>query len=141
MGFIQEFKEFAIKGNMVDMADGIVIGGAFGTLVNSLVSDVIMPPLGLLTSGINFTELKIILRGATTGPDGATLDPVAIQYGLFVQNILNFIIVAFSIFLVIKAINRMRKQKEAPAPAPVPAEPPPEIKLLTEIRDSLREEA
>ena len=127
MGFIQEFKEFAMKGNVIDMAVGVVIGGAFGKIVTSLVSDIMMPVLGLLTGGMNFTDLKIVLKEAVT-----------INYGSFIQVTVDFIIIAFCIFCAIKAINKLKKPAE-PAPEPAaPAEPIEEIKLLTEIRDLLK---
>ena len=132
MGFIQEFKEFAMKGNVIDMAVGVVIGGAFGKIVTSLVSDIMMPILGLLTGGMNFTDLKIVLKEAA----GQT-PAVTINYGSFIQVTVDFIIIAFCIFCAIKAINKLKK----PAPAPesaAPAEPSEEIKLLSEIRDLLK---
>lgn len=130
MGMIQEFKEFAVKGNVVDMAVGIVIGGAFGKIVSSLVADVVMPPVGLIMGGVNFTELQVILREA----QGETA-AVAIKYGVFLQTVLDFLIVAFAIFSVIKIMNRWKKE-EAPAD-PGPPEPTTEEKLLGEIRDLL----
>ncbi len=132
MGMMSEFREFAVKGNVVDMAVGIVIGGAFGTIVKSLVSDVIMPPIGLITGGIDFSSMKWVLHAA--GADGK--GEVAIQYGLFINAVVSFLIVAFSIFMVIRAMNRLqRKKEEAPA---APAAPPADIQLLTEIRDLLK---
>jgi len=125
MGFIKEFKEFALRGNVVDMAVGIVIGAAFGNIVSSLVADVLMPPLGLLLGGVNFSELKWMLN-----------DTVSMNIGLFLQTIIDFILIAFAIFLVIKAINRFNKKKEeAPAAPPAPSK---EETLLTEIRDILK---
>lgn len=132
MGFIQEFKEFAMKGNVIDMAVGVVIGGAFGKIVTSLVSDIMMPVLGLLTGGMNFTDLKIVLKEAV----GQT-PAVTINYGSFIQVTVDFIIIAFCIFYAIKAINKLKKPAPAPEPA-APAEPSEEIKLLTEIRDLLK---
>ncbi|GAB3025164.1 MULTISPECIES: large-conductance mechanosensitive channel protein MscL [Oleiagrimonas] len=132
MGMMSEFKEFAVKGNVVDMAVGIVIGGAFGTIVKSLVSDVIMPPVGLITGGIDFSKLKWVLHAA--GADGK--GEVAIHYGTFINNVISFLIVAFSIFLVIRVMNRLkRKEEEKPAE---PAAPPADVQLLTEIRDLLK---
>ncbi|MBM3404556.1 MAG: large-conductance mechanosensitive channel protein MscL [Bacteroidetes bacterium] len=125
MGLIKEFKEFALRGNVVDMAVGIVIGAAFGKIVSSLVADVIMPPIGLLLGGVNFSELKWMLN-----------DTVSMNIGLFLQTIIDFILIAFAIFLVIKAINRFNKKKEeAPAAPPAPSK---EETLLTEIRDILK---
>lgn len=132
MSMMSEFKEFAVKGNVIDMAVGIVIGGAFGTIVKSLVSDVIMPVVGLLTGGIDFSKLKWVLVAA--GPDGK--GGTSINYGLFINSIITFLIVAWAIFLVIKAVNRLkRKEEEAPEE---PTAPPAEVALLTEIRDELK---
>lgn len=131
MGMMSEFKEFAVRGNVIDMAVGIVIGGAFGKIVSSLVADVIMPPIGLITGGIDFSKLKWVLQAA--GADGK--GEVAIAYGTFINTIITFIIIAFAIFMVIKGLNNMqRKKKEEPAPEA----PPADVQLLTEIRDLLR---
>ena len=132
MSFIQEFKEFAMKGNVIDMAVGVVIGGAFGKIVTSLVSDIMMPVLGLLTGGMNFTDLKIVLKAAVWHTPAVT-----INYGSFIQVTVDFIIIAFCIFCAIKAINKLKKPAPAPEPA-APAESSEEIKLLTEIRDLLK---
>jgi large conductance mechanosensitive channel len=126
---LNEFKEFAAKGNMIDMAVGIIIGGAFGKLVTSIVEDLIMPPIGLLIGGIDFTGLKLMLKKAA-----GTAPGVSINYGNFIQIGVNFLIVAFAVFMLVKAINALRKQQEA-APA---AEPPKQELLLTEIRDLLK---
>jgi large conductance mechanosensitive channel len=140
---LKEFKEFAMRGNVVDMAVGIIIGAAFGTIVQSLVSDVIMPPIGLALGNIDFSNLFVLLKeGATAGPYASLADAqkagaVTINYGRFINTIISFIIVAFSIFLLIRAINSMKKQEEA-APAPPPA-PSNEEKLLAEIRDILKQ--
>jgi large conductance mechanosensitive channel len=131
MGMVKEFREFAVKGNMIDMAVGIIIGGAFGKIISSLVADVIMPPLGLLIGGVNFTALKFTLRGGAEGRDAVTLN-----YGNFLQVALDFFIVACAVFLMVKAINKM-KRKEAAAPAVPPAPSKQEV-LLTEIRDLLK---
>jgi large conductance mechanosensitive channel len=134
MSIIKEFKEFAVKGNVVDMAVGIIIGAAFGKIVTSVVGDIIMPPIGLLIGGVDFTDLVITLKAAT--PDA---DAVVIAYGKFIQTLLDFIIVAFAIFMVIKGLNRLkRKEEAAPAPAAAP-EPSKEEVLLGEIRDLLKE--
>ena len=140
--FLQEFKAFAMKGNVVDMAVGVIIGGAFGKIVASLVNDIIMPPLGLIT-GNGFTDLKLVLKPATaaiTDASGNVVTPevaeVALNYGNFIQNTVDFIIIAFVIFLLIKGMNSLRK-KEEPAPA-APAEDPADIALLKEIRDELK---
>lgn len=133
MSFVKEFKEFAVKGNMIDMAVGIIVGAAFGKVISSLVADVIMPPLGMLVGGVDFTDLAITLKEASG--DGAA---VTLNYGNFIQNVFDFLIVAFAIFTVIKAINRMkRKEEEAPA---APAAPPREQVLLEEIRDLLKKQ-
>jgi large conductance mechanosensitive channel len=129
MSLASEFKEFAVKGNMIDMAIGIVIGAAFGTVVTSLVADIIMPPLGLLTGGIDFSKMALQIG---TGPKG---DAVLLKYGLFAQAILSFLIIALTLFMIIKMINKLKH----PAPA-APAAPPPPTKseqLLGEIRDLL----
>ncbi len=138
MGMLKEFKDFAMRGNVVDMAVGIVIGGAFGKIVASFVADVVMPPLGLLIGGVDFTELKIILQEAVVDSAGAvTTEAVAINYGTFVQTAVDFVIIAFAIFMVIKAMNSMKKKEEA-APPPPPPGPTKEEILLTEIRDLLK---
>ena len=131
MGFIQEFKKFAIKGNMVDMAVGIIIGGAFGKIVSSLVSDVIMPPLGLLTAGVDFKDYHWVLKEAE-----GEQPKLVLEFGSFVDNVLQFLIVAFAVFLLVKAINSMRQEEEAPAPKA----PPKQEVLLEEIRDLLKKE-
>ena len=138
---LNEFKQFAMRGNVVDMAVGIIIGGAFGKIVSSIVSDVIMPPIGLLVGGVNFTDLKITLKEPVTDAAGAITAPaVTINYGQFLQVTFDFIIVAFAVFLLIKLINRLMAKKEA-APAAPPAPPviSDDVKLLTEIRDLLKE--
>lgn len=136
MSFLKEFKAFAMRGNVVDMAVGIIIGGAFGKIVNSIVNDIIMPPIGILIGGVDFAELKIVLKQATVDAAGAEIPAVTMNYGVLVNTIINFLIIAFSIFLVIKAMNSMKKKEEA-APAAPPAPSPQEV-LLTEIRDILR---
>jgi large conductance mechanosensitive channel len=131
MGLIKEFKEFAIKGNVLDLAVAVVIGGAFGKIVASLVSDIIMPPIGVLLGGVEFTSLSFVLKEAV-GDKAAVLWP----YGKFIQTVVDFLIIAFSIFMIVKAMNKFKKQ-EAEAPAADP-EPSNEEKLLTEIRDLLK---
>ncbi len=133
MKIIDEFKSFAMKGNVVDMAVGIIIGAAFGKIVSSLVSDIIMPPLGLLIGGVNFTDLKLVMKAASDGNPAVTWN-----YGNFIQVCFDFLIVAFAVFMLIKAINTLRKKSEAPAAPAAPPEPPAEVKLLTEIRDLLK---
>ena len=132
MGMLQEFKTFAVRGNMMDMAVGIIIGVAFGKIVTSLVADVFMPPLGMLLGEVDFKELAVTLQEATE-----TAPAVTLNYGLFLQNVLDFVIIAFVVFLLVKGINRLhRKQEEAPAAPPAPTA---EENLLTEIRDLLKE--
>ena len=136
--FFQEFKKFAMRGNVVDMAVGIILGGAFGKIVSSLVADVIMPFVGLLIGGVNFTDLRIVLKHAEIDSSGNTIPAVTVNYGTFIQTTFDFIIIAFCIFIMIKAINRLtHKKEETPAPPP---EPSSEVKLLTEIRDLLSKE-
>lgn len=145
MGFLKEFKTFALKGNVMDMAVGVIIGGAFGKIVTSVVNDIIMPPIGLLVGGVNFKDLKWVMKEATTAADGTEVAAVTLNYGNFLQQTFDFLIIAFSIFVMIKLIAKLteKKKKEeeaAPAPAPAPApEPSAEEKLLTEIRDLLKE--
>lgn len=138
MGMMKEFKDFAMRGNVVDMAVGIVIGGAFGKIVSSLVKDVIMPPIGLMLGDVNFSDLKHELKPESINDAGETIAAVTINYGTFIQTTVDFIIIAFAIFMVVKAMNNMKKKEEA-APAPAPPEPPAEEKLLTEIRDLLKD--
>jgi len=134
MSMVKEFKEFIMRGNVIDLAVGIVIGAAFGKIVSSLVADIIMPPLGLLIGGVNFTDLKVVL-----GPPLSGGEPVTLNYGNFIQVLFDFVIVAFAIFLVVKMVNRLkRKQAEAPA---VPPAPTKDQVLLTEIRDLLKARA
>jgi large conductance mechanosensitive channel len=128
---LQEFKKFAMRGNVVDLAVGIIIGGAFGKIVSSLVNDIIMPPLGMLLKGVDFKTLAYTMREATEDAEAVTLN-----YGMFIQNIVDFVIVAFAIFLLIKGINKLNKKKEEAPPAP--AAPPADVQLLTEIRDLLK---
>ena len=131
MSMMSEFKDFAMKGNVVDMAVGIVIGGAFGKIVSSFVADVLMPPIGLLMGNVNFSDLAVTLKEAS-----GEVAAVTMNYGLFLQTVVDFIIIAFAIFMVVKAMNNMKKKEEA-APAAPPA-PGKEEVLLTEIRDALR---
>ncbi|QCR24419.1 large-conductance mechanosensitive channel protein MscL [Pontibacter sp. SGAir0037] len=134
MGFLGEFKKFAVKGNVIDLAVGVVIGTAFGAITSSLVKDVIMPPLGLIISKVDFTKLKLILKAAVI-ENGEVVEPeVAILYGNFMQAVMNFIIIAFAIFLLVRLINRTR-EKEAAKPAPPVNK---EEQLLAEIRDILK---
>ncbi len=140
MKLISEFKAFAMRGNVVDMAVGIIIGGAFGKIISSIVADVIMPPIGLLLGGVKFTDLKIILKDPVLDAAGAVAtQAVTINYGNFLQTSVDFLIIAFAIFMIIKAMNSMKK-KEEPAPVEAPPPPPPtkEEVLLAEIRDILK---
>ncbi|NGM73367.1 large-conductance mechanosensitive channel protein MscL [Sphingobacterium sp. SGL-16] len=138
MGFIKEFKEFAMRGNVIDLAVGVVIGGAFGKIVTSLVDDLIMPVIGVITGGVDFSEKVITLKEAVLNPDGSVLNPaVTLNYGNFINVVIQFLIIAFCIFVVIKALNSLKKKDEAPADAPAPA-PSNEEVLLTEIRDLLK---
>ena len=141
MGFIKEFKEFAVKGNVMDMAVGVIIGGAFGKIVTSLVNDILMPPIGVIMGNTDFSNLKLdisIVRDAISGAE--TAEPVYWNYGAFIQQCIDFIILAFCVFLLVKLMNKLKKKKEAPAPAPAPEpQPTKEEILLTEIRDLLKE--
>ena len=137
--FLQDFKAFSMRGNVIDMAVGVIIGGAFGKIVSSIVADVIMPPIGLLVGGVNFTDLKLQLKPAEV-VDGVEKAAVTLNYGNFLQVTFDFIIIAFSIFLFIKLLAKLNhKKEEAPAPAAPPA-PSKEEVLLTEIRDLLKEQ-
>ncbi|MBP1473842.1 large-conductance mechanosensitive channel protein MscL [Frateuria sp. MAH-13] len=133
MSMLEEFKKFAMRGNVIDLAVGVVIGGAFGKIVSSLVDNVIMPPIGLATGGVDFSRLKWVLKPADPATKTAE---VAIQYGAFINTVITFLIIAFVIFLLVKAINRL-----APKPEDKPAVQPPDVVLLTEIRDLLKNKA
>ena len=131
MGMMKEFKAFAMKGNVLDMAIGIIIGAAFGKIVSSFVADVIMPPIGMLIGGVDFSNLSWILKEATD-----TAEAVTINYGAFINTVIDFVIIAFAIFMVVKGINSAKKkEEEKPAAPPKPSE---EVQLLTEIRDALK---
>jgi large conductance mechanosensitive channel len=136
MGFISEFKQFAMRGNVLDMAVGIIIGGAFGKIVSSFVADVIMPPIGILLGGVDFTDLKITIKDSVLNDAGELTKAVTLNYGIFINSIIDFIIIAFAIFAMIKAMNTLKKKEEA-IPAP-PPEPTNQEKLLAEIRDLLK---
>ena len=147
MGLLQEFKTFALKGNVVDMAVGVIIGGAFGKIVTSLVNDIIMPPIGVLTGGVDFKDLGVVIqKGVEATETTPAVAEVVWKYGAFIQQVIDFLIIAISVFVMIKIINKLsnlRKKEEeaAPAPEPVPApepEPTKEELLLTEIRDLLK---
>ncbi|MEO7067971.1 MAG: large-conductance mechanosensitive channel protein MscL [Rhodanobacter sp.] len=133
MSMLQEFKAFAMRGNVMDMAVGIVIGAAFGKIVTSLVNDVIMPPIGWITGGVDFSAMKWVMKPADNTDPAHKIAEVAINYGSFINTIITFIIIAFAIFMVIKMMNRMQKKQEA-----APAAPAPDVVLLTEIRDLLK---
>jgi len=136
MGMVKEFKEFAMRGNVMDMAVGIIIGGAFGKIISSFVADVLMPPIGVLLGGTDFTGLKIMLKDKVMEADKVVKEAVTINYGNFIQVTIDFLIIAFAIFMMIKMMNSMRKE-EVSAPV-APPEPSNEEKLLTEIRDLLK---
>jgi large conductance mechanosensitive channel len=136
---LKEFKEFAMRGNVIDMAIGVIIGAAFGKIVTSLVNDILMPPIGLLMGNMDFSNLFVNLSGSAY-PSVAAAEAAGapiVKYGLFINTVLDFVIVAFVIFMVIRTINRLRKKQEA-APPPAPPAPSAEVKLLTEIRDALQ---
>ena len=126
----KEFKAFAMRGNVVDLAVGIIIGVAFGKIVSSFVNDVLMPPIGLAAGGVDFTDLKATLKEAE-----GEVAAVTLNYGTFIQSVVDFVIIAFAVFLIVKGMNALKKKEEA---SPTPAEPPADIKLLTEIRDLLK---
>ncbi len=138
--FLQEFKEFAMKGNVVDMAVGVVIGAAFGKIVTSLVNDIIMPAVGMVTGGVNFSDYKwVIQEGVKQGEEIVTPE-VAITWGAFVQTVFDFLIIAFCIFLAIKVINKLKREKEAEPEAPAAPAGPTQEELLTQIRDLIKEQ-
>lgn len=137
--FLQEFKAFAMRGNVVDMAVGVIIGGAFGKIVSSLVADIIMPIIGILVGGVNFTDLKWVIRDAYINDQGEEIAAAALNYGNFLQTAFDFVIIAFSIFLFIKLISQLNKKKEEQAAPSAPPAPTKEEVLLTEIRDLLKE--
>ena len=137
--FLNEFKQFAMKGNVIDMAVGVIIGGAFGKIVSSLVNDIIMPVMSIVTGGDGYKNLKyVITQGQAATEDQAAVEEVAVNYGIFIQNIVDFLIIAFSIFVALRVIMKFKKkEEEAPAPAPAPSK---EEVLLTEIRDLLKQQ-
>ena len=140
MSLLQEFKTFAVKGNALDLAVGVIIGGAFGKIVSSLVNDVIMPPIGVLVGGVNFKEIKIVIKQAVVDGAGVVTAPeVTMGIGNFIQSVFDFAIIAFVIFMLIRAINKMKKkEEEVPTAPPAPVVPTNEEKLLAEIRDLLK---
>ncbi len=133
---LKEFRDFAMRGNVVDLAVGVIIGAAFGAIITSLVTDVIMPVIGVMTGGVDFSALAYTLKPAAVGVDGNAIDAVTLNYGKFINVVITFMIVAFSMFVVVKGMNSM-KQKQEDAP-PVPAPPSAEVVLLREIRDLLQ---
>ncbi|MFN8577819.1 MAG: large-conductance mechanosensitive channel protein MscL [Candidatus Sericytochromatia bacterium] len=141
MGLVQEFKEFAVKGNVMDLAVGVIIGGAFGKITDSLVKDIIMPPIGLMMGGVNFKEIAIPLKAAVTDAAGkVTQEAVSINIGNFLQVIIDFAILAFAVFMIVKALNKL-KRNPPPAPPEAPPAPTKEEILLTEIRDAIRQKS
>jgi len=139
--FMEEFKAFAMRGNVIDMAVGVVIGGAFGKITTSLVNDIIMPLISMLTGGIDFSAWKWVLKEAVLDASGAVATPeVAVNFGNLIAVVLDFLIIAFVIFCMIKFLNKLHKKEEAPAEEPAPPEPSAEEKLLMEIRDLLKEQ-
>ena len=140
---LKEFKEFAVKGNMLDMAVGIIIGGAFATIVKSLVSDVIMPPIGLIIGGVDFSQLFVVLRAGESAGPYATIEAaqeagaVTLNYGLFINSLISFLIVAWAVFLLVRSFNALKRQQEE-APEEAPLAPPRQEVLLEEIRDLLK---
>lgn len=137
MGMVSEFKEFAMRGNVVDLAVGVVIGAAFGKIVASLVNDIIMPAVGYVVGGVDFGDLAIVLKEASVDAAGAEVPAVLLKYGAFIQTVVDFLIIAAAIFVAVKVINSLKRKEEA-APA-APPEPSEEVKLLTEIRDALKQ--
>ena len=141
MSFFKEFKDFALKGNVMDMAVGVIIGGAFSKIVTSLVNDIIMPPIGLLLGNADFSDLRINISKVSDVISGAEAEPVYWNYGAFIQQCVDFAILAFCVFLMVKLMNRlMRKKENAPATPPAPPAPSKEEQLLTEIRDLLKKQ-
>ncbi|TGE39401.1 large-conductance mechanosensitive channel protein MscL [Desulfosporosinus fructosivorans] len=136
MGFIKEFKEFATKGNVMDLAVGIIIGSAFGKIISSLVADIIMPPIGLIVGGVKFTDLKLTLKAAGEDSTGKVSEAVTLNVGNFIQAAFDFLIIAAAIFLIVKVINKLKRKKAEEPPAP--KGPTVEVQLLTEIRDLLQ---
>jgi large conductance mechanosensitive channel len=138
MGFIKDFKDFAIKGNVVDLAVAVIIGGAFGKIVSSFVKDIVMPPIGLLLGGVKFTDLAVVLKEGVTNAAGEVIEaPVLWTYGIFVQNVVDFLIIALVIFIAVRLISNLKKKEEVAPTPPPPALSKSEI-LLQEIRDLLR---
>ena len=137
--FLQDFKAFAMKGNVIDMAVGVIIGGAFGKIVSSVVADVIMPPIGLLVGGVNFTDLKWVLKPAVMQDGQEVAAAVTLNYGNFLQVTFDFLVIAFSVFLFVRLLSRLNRKQEKPTAPAAPPAPSKEEQLLTEIRDLLKE--
>lgn len=137
MNILKEFREFAIKGNVVDLAVGVIIGSAFGKIVSSLVSDVVMPPIGFLLGGVNFTDLKLVIKQASVNTAGKVTDAVTLNYGNFIQTVLDFAIIAFTIFLIIQIVNKLKRHEEKKK---TEAKVTKDQELLTEIRDLLKKQ-
>jgi len=133
---LKEFRDFAMRGNVLDLAVAVIIGAAFGAIVNSAVEDMIMPPIGLLVGGMDFSDLSLTIGEKPSDEPGLPPVPVTINYGVFINKLVNFLIVAFVMFLLVRSVSKLTKKKEAPA---APPEPTAEVKLLTEIRDLLRQ--
>ena len=137
--FLKDFKDFAMRGNVLDMAVGVIIGGAFGKIVSSVVADVIMPPIGLLVGGVNFTDLKWVLKPAVMQDGQEVAAAVTLNYGNFLQVTFDFLVIAFSVFLFVRLLSRLNRKQEKPAAPAAPPAPSKEEQLLTEIRDLLKE--
>ena len=138
MGILKEFKDFAVKGNVIDLAVAVIIGAAFGKIITSLVNDIIMPPIGLAIGGIKFSDWKIPLKDASVDATGKAVDAVTINIGTFTEIAIQFVIVAFAIFMVVKFLNSLKKKEDAKPEEPLSPVVPEDVKLLTEIRDLLR---
>lgn len=136
MGFFKDFRAFLMKGDIVNLATAVIVGGAFGKIVTSFTNDVLMPPIGLALGGTDFTELKLILKEATTNAAGEAVEAVAINYGSFIQTVIDFVIIGFCIFMVLKAYEKTQKKKDEPAPVTGPSQ----VELLAEIRDLLKKQ-
>ena len=140
-GFMAEFRKFIARGNVLDMAVGVIIGGAFGKISTSLVNDVLMPAISMLTGGIDFTDWKLVLKEAVVENGEEIAAAVPINYGAFLSTVLDFLIIAFAVFCLVKGVGRLQRRREEAAPPPAPPEPSAEEKLLTEIRDLLRQQS
>ncbi len=140
MSLIQDFKDFAVKGNAIDMAVGVIVGGAFGKIVTSIVNDIIMPPVGVLVGGVNFSDLKVTLKDAIPATETTeAVEAVTLNYGNFLQTCFDFLIIALCVFAMVRLLAQLNRKKEEPAAPEAPAEPSKEEQLLTEIRDLLKQ--